>query len=58
VVMNLLTGHQAAEMLTTQPAVVAVSIGSVATSALVTRSAVRSLRLARASRRSDEGAYP
>jgi hypothetical protein len=58
VVMNLLTPQQAADMLTTQPAVVAVGIMSAAASALVTRSAVRSLRMARASRRSDEGADP
>jgi hypothetical protein len=53
VVMNLLNSHQAAEMLTTQPAVVAVGVMSAAASALVTRSAVRSLRLARVSRRSE-----
>jgi hypothetical protein len=58
VLMNLLAPHQAAEMLTTQPAVVAVGVLSAATSALVTRSAVRSLRVARASRGSDEGADP
>ena len=52
VVMNLLIPHQAAEMVTTRPAVVAVGVMSAATSALVTRSAVRSLRLARASRQS------
>ena len=53
VVMNLLTPHQAAEMLTTQPAVVAVGVLSATTSALVTRSAIRSLRFARASPRSE-----
>jgi hypothetical protein len=58
VVMNLLTPHQMAEMLATQPAVVAVGVMSAATSALVTRSAVRSLRMVRASRRSDQGADP
>jgi hypothetical protein len=58
VVMNLLTPQQAADMLTTQPAVVAVGVMSAAASALVTRSAVRSLRFARASRRSDQRADP
>jgi hypothetical protein len=55
VVMNLLTPHQTADMLTTQPAVVAVGVMSAAASALVTRSAVRSLRFARALRRSECG---
>ena len=58
VVMNLLTPQQAAEMFTTQPAVMAVGVMSAAASALVSRSAVRSLRLARATRRSEEGADP
>jgi hypothetical protein len=58
VVMNLLTPQQAADMFTTQPAVVAVGVMSAAASALVTRSAVRSLRFARASRRSDQRADP
>jgi hypothetical protein len=58
VVMNLLTPHQAAEMLTSQPAVVAVGVMSAVASALVTRSAIRSLRLARALRRSDQGTDP
>jgi hypothetical protein len=56
VVMNLLTPQQAANMFSTQPAVVAVGVMSAAASALVTRSAVRSLRFARASLRSDQGA--
>ncbi len=58
VVMNLLTPQQAANMFSTQPAVVAVGVMSAAASALVTRSAVRSLRFARASRRSDQRADP
>jgi hypothetical protein len=53
VVMNLLTPQQAADMLTTQPAVVAVGVMSAAASALVTRSAIRSLRLTGVSRPSE-----
>jgi hypothetical protein len=55
VAMNLLNSHQATEMLAAQPAVVAVGVLTTVTSALVTRSAVRSMRLARMSRRSDQG---
>jgi hypothetical protein len=55
VAMNLLNSHEASEMLAAQPAVVAVGVLTTATSALVTRSAVRSLRLARMSRSSDQG---
>jgi hypothetical protein len=58
VVMNLLNSHEAAEMLAAQPAVVVVGVASAGTSALVARSAVRSLRLARASRGSDQGTDP
>jgi hypothetical protein len=58
VLMNLLTPHQAADMLATQPAVVAVGVMSAAASALVTRSAVRSLRVSRAFCQSDQGTDP
>jgi hypothetical protein len=58
VVMNLLNPHQAGEMLATQPAVVLVGVLSMGTSALVARSAARSLRVASTSRRSEQGADP
>jgi hypothetical protein len=58
VVMNLLNPRHAGEMLATHPAAVIVVVATVGTAGLVTRSAVRSLRVARASRRSDQGADP
>jgi hypothetical protein len=56
VVMNLLNQGQAAAMLTTQPPVAVVSGLSAVVTALVTRSAIRSLRTARARGASDQGA--
>lgn len=58
VVMNLLNQGQAAAMLTTQPPVAVVGGVSAVLTALVTRSAIRSLRAARARGTSDQGADP
>jgi hypothetical protein len=54
--MNLMTPHLAGEMYATNPATAVVLAGTAVNAALVTRSAARSLRFARASRSSDEGA--
>jgi hypothetical protein len=48
VVMNLINPQQAGAMLTTEPAVTAVALASTAVSALVVRSGIRALRVARA----------
>jgi hypothetical protein len=57
-VMNLLKPHAAGELFATNPATAVVVTGTAVSAGLVTRSAVRSLRFARATRRSDEGADP
>jgi hypothetical protein len=56
--MNLITPHLAGEMYATNPATAVVLAGTAVSAALVTCSAARSLRFARASRSSDEGADP
>jgi hypothetical protein len=56
--MNLLKPHLAGEMYATNPATAVVIAGTAASAGLVTRSAARSLRFARAARRSDEGVDP
>jgi hypothetical protein len=58
VAMNVLKPPQAGEMLATSPATAIVIAGTVGTAVLVSRSAIRSLRFARASRRSEQGADP
>jgi hypothetical protein len=57
-VMNLLTPDAAGELYATDPATAVVVTATALTAGLVTRSAARSLRFARASGRSDEGADP
>jgi hypothetical protein len=56
--MNLLKPHLAGEMHAANPATAVVLTVTAVSAGLVTRSATRSLRFARASRRSDEGADP
>lgn len=56
--MNLLWPHIVGEMRATNPATAVVLTATVVTGALVTRSATRSLRFARAARGSDQGAGP
>jgi hypothetical protein len=57
-VMNLLKPHAAGELYATNPATAVVLTATAVSAGLVTRSAARSLRFARGSRRSDEGADP
>jgi hypothetical protein len=57
-VMNLLKPHETGEMIATSPATAVVIVATAVSTGLVTRSAARSLRFARTSRRSDQGADP
>jgi hypothetical protein len=57
-VMNLLKPHLAGEMFAADPATAVVLTITAVAGGLVTWSAVRSLRFARASRRSDQGSDP
>jgi hypothetical protein len=57
-VMNLLKPHLAGEMFAADPATAVVLTATAVVGGLVTWSAVRSLRFARASRRSDQGSDP
>jgi hypothetical protein len=58
IAMNLLKPHAAGELYAGNPATAVVLTATALTAGLVTRSAARSLRFARWSRRSDEGADP
>jgi hypothetical protein len=58
VVMNVLAPHHDGQSLAASPATALVIAFSATAGALVTRSAIRSLRFARGCRRSDEGADP
>jgi hypothetical protein len=58
VVMNVLAPHHDGQSLAASPATAVVIAFSATAGALVTRSAIRSLRFARGCRRSDEGADP